>query len=225
MALDSTSINVAIVDDHAMLREALAMMLSKLNTKGGNYKMVLQAQNGVDFIEKLKVNEKPDVVILDISMPKMDGYQTADWLKTNLPDVKILILTMYDSEDAIITMLEKGVEGYLLKNADLSELQYALQRITEGGTYLSNQVTKQLTDIIIKNRPIVSKADPTILDKRDIEIIQLIVQEKTAVEIGENLMLSARTVEGIIYKIMERLKIKTRAGLVVYAIKNQLVSI
>lgn len=121
---------IALADDHVLLRNGLANLLRDLD-----YEVVFEADNGAEFLEKLQVNTVPDIVLMDINMPKMDGYDTTQWLKKNYPDIKVLALSMYDDENAIIRMLKCGAKGYILKDSDPAELKQAIHAVLTKGFY------------------------------------------------------------------------------------------
>src|ERR1700679_2115183 len=137
--------NIVLVDDHALLRNGLATLVRNLG-----HGVLFEADNGKDFIENLKPNSLPDIVLLDINMPEMDGYQTASWIKANQPSIKTLALSMYDDENAIIRMLKNGAKGYLLKDSEPAELQDAITAIMKKGYYYSDLVNGKLINAINK---------------------------------------------------------------------------
>jgi DNA-binding NarL/FixJ family response regulator len=208
--------NIALVDDHVLLRAGLAGML-----KESGYQVLFEADNGKDFIEKLKGTE-PDIVLLDINMPVMDGYATAAWIKTNYPDIKVLALSMYDDEDAIIKMLKNGARGYILKDSHPSELKAAIESLAAKGFYYSEMVTGRLMRTIMDDD---GKAVDDSLTEREIEFLKLSATEMTYKEIAEQMHLSPRTIDGYRDALFEKLNIKSRVGLVLYAIKNGTVKI
>jgi two-component system invasion response regulator UvrY len=209
--------SIALVDDHVLLRSGLAGML-----KESGYQILFEADNGKDFIEKLKKETEPDIVLLDINMPVMDGYATAAWLKNNHPEIKVLALSMYDDEDAIIKMLKNGARGYILKDSHPSELKAAIESLASKGFYYSEMVTGRLMRTIMDED---EKALDESLTEREIEFLKLAATEMTYKEIAEQMHLSPRTIDGYRDAIFEKLNIKSRVGLVLYAIKNGIVKI
>ena len=137
---------VALVDDHVLLRNGLAGLIRSF----GEYAVLFEAHNGTDFIRQLKPRFLPQLVLLDINMPEMDGYETALWLKRNFPEVKILALSMYDTDNSIIRMLKNGAKGYILKDIEPSELKLALDSVMRKGFYYSEMVTGKLIHTITK---------------------------------------------------------------------------
>jgi len=213
---------IALADDHVLLRSGLANLL-----KDFEYEILFQADNGKEFIEKLKTHSAPDIVLMDINMPEMDGYETTLWLKRNYPDVKVLALSMYDDENAIIRMLKNGAKGYILKDSDPSEMKAALHALMTKGYYHSELVTGKLIHTINNlDEPEHSFVKNVLgLNEREIEFLKLVCTEMTYKEIAEQMFISPRTIDGYRDALFERLNIKSRVGLVLYAIKNGIVII
>jgi len=134
---------VALVDDHALLRNGLANLLRDLD-----YEVLFEANHGGEFLQKLKTEGLPQVVLMDINMPEMDGYETTLWLKTHYPEIKVLALSMYDDEHAIIRMLRNGAKGYILKDSDPSELRAAIEALLKNGFYHNEIITGKLIHTI-----------------------------------------------------------------------------
>jgi len=214
------SITIALVDDHVLLRNGLANLLRDLD-----YEVVFEADNGRHFIDKLKSHALPEIVLMDINMPEMDGYETTFWLKKNHPDVKVLALSMYDDENAIIRMLKSGAKGYILKDSDPSELKAAIHAISTKGFYHSELVTGTLIHTInhLDDPEHSSVKDILGLNDRELELLKLICTELTFKEIADRMHLSPRTVDGYRDALLEKLQCKSRVGLVIFAIKNGIV--
>ncbi len=215
------NINIVLVDDHVLLRNGLANLIESFG-----YKVLFQADNGKYFTEKLQPSNLPGIVLLDINMPEMDGYDTALWLKENYPEIKILALSMYDNENAIIRMFKAGAKGYILKDCDPSELRAALEAITSKGFYYSEMVTGKLIHTINtmddKDNQLIN---PVKLNDREINFLKLSCTELTYKEIADKMFVSPRTIDGYRDDLFHKLKIKTRVGLVMYAIKNGIVNV
>lgn len=212
--------DIALVDDHILLRNGLAGML-----KESGYNILFEADNGQEFIDKIKREGEPAIVLLDINMPVMDGFTTAAWIKTNHAEIKVLALSMYDDEEAIIKMLKKGARGYVLKDAHPSELKAAIESVAEKGFYYSEMVTGRLMRSILDNPADEEKAAELRLTEREIEFLKLAATELTYKEIAEQMHLSPRTIDGYRDDLFEKLNIKSRVGLVLYAIKNGIVTV
>jgi two-component system invasion response regulator UvrY len=208
-----------LVDDHALLRNGLAGLVRELG-----YDVLFEADNGKEFIEKLKKDNLPDIVLLDINMPQMDGYDTAAWIKRNHPEIRILALSMYDDENAIIRMLKNGAGGYILKDTEPAELKKAMDAVCSKGFYYSEMVTGRLIHTIHSMQEENSPAKAVSgLNERELEFLKLAATELTYKEIAEQMHLSHRTIDGYRDDLFEKLNIRSRVGLVLFAIKNGIV--
>ncbi len=212
--------NVALVDDHVLLRNGLAGLISSFD----EYHAIFEADNGRDFIDKIKTNPVPDLVLLDINMPEMDGYATAQWLKQTYPLVRILALSMYDNETSIIRMFKAGARGYILKDSEPRELKKALDSIMSKGFYNSDLVSSKLIHSINKLDDKESEVKQLVdLNDREIQFLKLACTEMTYKEIAEKMFLSPRTIDGYRDELFEKLGISTRVGLVMFAVRNGIV--
>ena len=211
----NNKIKVVLVDDHILLRNGLKGLIDSFN----NCTVLYEANNGKDYINKLKAEQIPDIVLMDINMPEMDGYETTLWVKNNHPEIKVLALSMYDNENAIIRMLRAGVKGYILKDCDPSELEYAINSIMTSGFYYTENVTGKLVSIVSK------KDSDDELNEREITFLKLVCSELTYKEIADKMYKGVRTIDGYRDALFEKLNVKTRIGLVLYAIKNGIVSL
>src|SRR5215203_781191 len=213
---------IALADDHVVMRNGLASLLKDLG-----YTILYEADNGKDFIDKTKKDTLPHVALLDINMPKMDGYQTALWLKENFPEVKVLALSMYDDDGAIIRMLKNGAKGYVLKDSNIADVKTAIESVVSKGYYYSELVTGKLIHSInhLDEPDHASIKEMLKLNTREIEFLKLACTEMSYKEIAEKMFLSPRTVEGYRDTLFEKLNLKSRVGLVLFAIKNGVVNI
>ena len=213
---------IALTDDHVLLRNGLASLLKELE-----YEVVFEADNGRHFIEKLKTHGVPQLVLMDINMPEMDGYETTLWLKKNHPETKVLVLSMFNDENAIIRMLKNGAKGYILKDSSPAELKTALHALETKGFYHSELVTGTLIHTInhLDNPEGSSAKDVLGLNERELEILKLICTEMTVKEIAEKMNLSPRTIDGYRDALLQKLGCRSRVGLVIFAIKNGIVII
>ncbi len=212
---------VVLVDDHGLLRNGLAGLVKDLG-----YAVLFEADNGKDFLNKLKPEELPDIVLLDINMPQMDGYETAAWIKSHHPDIRILALSMYDDENSIIRMLKNGAGGYILKDAEPGELKAAMESVLSKGFYYSEMVTGRLIHSIHSSQDENSTTKAVSgLNEREVEFLKLAATEMTYKEIAEQMHLSPRTIDGYRDDLFEKLNIKSRVGLVLFSIKNGIVRI
>jgi two-component system, NarL family, invasion response regulator UvrY len=215
-------IKVALADDHVLLRNGLAGLVNSFD----NYTVIFEADNGKEFQQKINAGNLPQLVLMDINMPEMDGYETTLWLKRNHPDIKVLALSMYDNENAIIRMLRNGARGYLLKDTEPKEFKQALDAIMQKGFYYSELVTGKLIHAVNSITDDGNELASSIkLSDREIEFLKLICTEMTYKEIAEKMFLSPRTIDGYRDALFEKLNSKTRTGLVIFAIKNNLVQL
>lgn len=203
---------VALVDDHVLMRNGLAALVRDF----GPYTVLFEADNGRDCMEKLAAGRLPDILLLDIQMPLMDGYETAALLKTLYPTIKVLALSMYDNETAILRMLRQGVRGYVLKDIEPAEMRQALCEVTEKGYYHSEHVTGRLLNTA-------GHQDGSFLTDREIEFLRWTATELTYKEIAQEMCLSPRTIDGYRDALFQKLQTKSRIGLVVYSIRNGVV--
>jgi len=214
--------SVALVDDHVLLRNGLANLIRSF----GEYSILFEAGNGSDFIRQLKPRTLPDIVLLDINMPDMDGYETSLWIRRHHPEIKIVALSMYDTDNSIIRMLKNGVKGYILKDADPAELKVALESVISKGFYYSELVTGKLIHTInTLDVPDHQVRHVLRLNDRELEFLKLACTECTYKEIAEQMYLSPRTIDGYRDTLFEKLNVKTRVGLVLYAIRNGIVAL
>jgi two-component system invasion response regulator UvrY len=211
--------NLVLIDDHVLLRNGLASLVKNLG-----HSVLFEADNGKDFIGKLKPRSLPDIVLLDINMPEMDGYDTARWIKNNHPEIKILTLSMYDRESSIIRMLRNGAKGYILKDSDPKELKTAINSLMEKGYYHSELVTSKLIHAINIMDDNNDTSKLLRLSEREIEFLKHACSELTYKEIAEQMCMSPRTIDGYRDTLFVKLNIKTRIGLALYAIKNGIIN-
>ncbi|MDR3681366.1 MAG: response regulator transcription factor [Flavipsychrobacter sp.] len=211
-------ISIALADDHAILRKGVAELISKFD----NMNVVYEAGDGKELLEKTAAQDKiPDVFILDINMPVMNGYETAHALKKKYPGCKILALSMYDNELSIIKMLRNGANGYVLKDADPSELRNAINEIYQHEFYYSDLVTGR----VLKLLQVPETKNSNALTEKETSFLVLCCSEYTYREIAEKMDVSPRTVDGYRESLFQKLDIKSRTGLAIYAIKTGIVSV
>lgn len=213
-------VKIGLVDDHILIRDALASAIKSFD----EFDISLLAENGKDFISKLNNTNIPEILILDLNMPEMDGHETIYWLLKNHPEIKILVLSMYDAE-ALIHLIKVGVRGFVKKGAPPSELKHAIQSILTTGTYCSTSVTSRLfglmKDLGTKN----SYWGTIILNECEISFLKLVATELTYKEIAQKMKVSPRTVDNYRDALFLKLNVKSRVGLVVYAIKSGIVTL
>ena len=211
-------INIALADDHTILRKGVAEILSKFDTMA----VVIEAASGKELISKLhSATTLPDICIVDINLPEMNGYDTAAEIKKHWPDVKILALSMYDTELNIIKMLRNGANGYVLKDSDPEDLRVAITRICKDGFYHSELVTGRMLNILYDPN---GKMNTELTD-RELAFLGFCSTELTYKEIADQMCLSPRTIDGYRESLFKKLNITTRTGLAMYAIKAGVVSV
>ena len=213
--------SVVLVDDHSLLRNGLATLVESLGNS-----VTFEADNGKEFLEKLDKSNLPDVVLMDINMPEMDGFQTTQWLKQNHPDIKVLALSMYDNETSIIRMLKCGAKGYILKDSEPAELKSAIHALMEKGFYYSDLVSGKLMHGINKMDDESGDLKNLVpLNDRETDFLKHACTELTYKEIADKMYVSPRTIDGYRDALFEKLHVKTRVGLVMYAIKHGIVNV
>ncbi|MFN8242776.1 MAG: response regulator transcription factor [Ferruginibacter sp.] len=212
---------IALVDDHVLLRNGLASLVQRLG-----HTVILEADNGNDFTSKLNTQQVPQLVLMDINMPEKDGYETTQWLKHNHPDIKVLALSMYDNEAAIIRMLKCGAKGYILKDSEPAELRTAIEDVMNKGFYYSELVSGKLINAINKIEDEGTDINTVNnLNDRETDFLKYACTEMTYKEIADKMYVSPRTIDGYRDALFEKLNVKTRVGLVMFAIKNGIVRV
>ncbi len=212
-------IKVAIADDHKIFRKGVILSLKPFT----NIKFVQEAENGDELLGGIAASE-PDVVLMDLRMPQKDGIETTKLLSKQYPKIHIIVLSMYEDERFVSHMMENGANGYLLKNAEPQEIRKAIMDVFEKGYYLNNFVNRiLLKKAHSKQKIIPSLTNEITLTEREKDVLRFICMEFTAQEIAQKMDISARTVEAIKDRLMERFGSKNTAGLVFFAVKNNLV--
>ncbi len=209
---------VMLVDDHKLFRKGLRMLIDSLN----RFEVAGEASTGVEFLNLLDQSQ-PDIVMLDIAMPEMDGIEAARLALAKYPDLKIITLSMFGEQDYYFKMVDAGVKGFLLKNSDFTEVKMALETVMEGGNYFSRELLMNLVNSL-KNSPEECTPD-SLLSDREKEIILLICKGMSTQEIADSLCLSKRTVDSHRANILLKTSCRNTASLVVYAIKEKLVEL
>lgn len=214
------STSIVIADDHLLIAKAISGIIEQFR----QFTVLYEVENGLALQGKFK-NPKniPDVLLLDISMPLMDGFETARWISREYPQVQVMALTMQNEDEALIKMIKSGAKGFLHKNIHPTELEAALESLVQKGYYFPDWATGKLLHNIAS--PEKTEDSQIVLNQREIEFLKLAATELTYKEIGEKLYCSPRTVEGYRDALFEKLNLKTRIGLVVYGIKNKIIDI
>ena len=212
-------IKIAIADDYKIFRDGLKVGLSA----DEHLDVMMEADNGEDLLKDLETRQ-PDVILMDLKMPIMDGMETTKVVRKKYPSIKVLVVTMYEDDKFIIHMMENGANGYLLKNAEPEEIKKSIYAVHENGYYFNDLVNKALLKkLVLKGNFKPSFNQNIELTERELQVLRLICEEKTAVEIGKEIFLSPRSVEGIRQRLIEKVGVRNTAGLVMFAIKNGIV--
>ncbi len=205
---------IIIVDDHTLFAQSLQGLVNSLQ----EYEVIKVLKNGQELVDYFKANNKgPDILLLDIRMPVMDGISTMIWLKENFPEQKTLALTMELDEEIIIKMIKFGCRGYLLKDINPEEFLYALECVWADGYYYSEEIAQ------ILDHP--SNRNYGDLTAREVEFLNLACSEKTYKEVAEVMNLSPKTIDGYRESLFEKLQVKNRVGMVLFAVKHKIVSL
>lgn len=210
-------IQIAVVEDHTLLRKALLDFIHLFK----EYKVVLEAANGQELIDQLQNSVLPDIILLDINMPVMNGYETMTWLQKHYPQIKVLVLSMYSDEASVIKMLKLGAKGYITKNAEPEELKQALDCVYEKNFFLSEYVSGKVISGL--NQSVDRINDPMQFTAGERGVLQMLCSELSYREIAVEMGIPVRTVEEHRNTLLQKLQLKTRVGLVLYALKNELV--
>jgi len=214
---------VVLVDDHVLLRNGLASLIRSF----GRFDVLFEASDGKDLIRKLNTSRRPDIILLDIGMPEMDGYETACYLREHFPEIRVLALTMTDTDSSVARMLNNGAKGYVLKDIDAHGLEQALDSIADKGSYYTETVTEKLIDTVSRLEEPGHRhfRNMLTLNDRELEFMKLVCTEWTYKEIADRMYLSPRTIDGYRDALFEKLNVRTRVGLAMFAVKNGIVQL
>ncbi len=215
---------LALVDDHKLFRKGLISLIEMVNS---NYVILFESDNGLDLQKKIDKNNLPDLILMDVNMPGMDGFDTVSWLNVNYPLVKVLAVSMVEKEESIVRMLKLGVKGYLSKDVEPKELGEAIDAVLNKGFYYTDFITGKLvhslqytgTDVDIKSEAF------KLMNDREKDFLQLACSELTYNEIAAKMFLSPKTIDGYRNSLFEKLQVKSRVGLALYAVKHGLVQL
>jgi len=213
------NVKILLADDHKIVRDGIKLMLEPQ----AGIDVVDEAQNGKEVLNKLK-DHVVDIVVMDINMPEMDGITATRKVKENYPDVKVLALTMSNDDLHIRQMIQAGASGYIMKSAGRKELREAIDSIMDGKHYFSDEATESIMMDLVKGKGKSTDPDPIHITDRELEILELIVQEHTNQEIAEKLYISSRTVDAHRRNLLQKTGARNTAGLVKYAFQHNLIS-
>ncbi len=214
-------ITIGMVDDHILLRNALATLINGFD----ECMVTIQANNGQEFIDQLDTQEPPDVVLMDLNMPVLDGLETSVYLREKYPRMHVLMLTMYDSELTLIRLLQAGVKGFLKKDIEPSELKFAIHSVMQSGYYYSTQTAGRLANLFRNNVKDNQRLRNAMLDEQEITFLKLACTDLTYKEIAQSMKLTPRSVDGLRDHLFLKLDVKSRVGLAMVAIRHGVVSL
>ena len=226
MSPDTPKLKIAVVDDHNLFRKGLIKLIGLVD-KENKYSILFEAENGEDLQEKLKKKSLPDIVLMDIDMPDMNGYEAVGWLRKYHPNINILVVSMLETEESILRMLQMGVKGYLSKDIEVEDMHRALEAIANNGYYYSDVVTGVMAHNFQSNsgNGPVKFGKSVDLSENEREFVKLACTELTYHQIADKMNLSPKTIDGYREALFHKLGVKTRVGLAMYAVKHGLVNI
>jgi DNA-binding NarL/FixJ family response regulator len=216
--MTNKEISIAIVDDHTLFRQGISSILSEYE----EIKIVFDASNGTIMKEKIATHPLPHVVLMDITMPQVNGYDATRWLKQNHPSVKVLALSMFEEDEPIIKMLKCGAGGYILKESTAAELVFAIRTIAAQHYFLNNQVTGKLIRSLQEDGKTPNAVND--LTANEVKFLEFCCSELTYKEIATKMSLSVHTIDNYRDALFQKLELKSRTGLVLYALKNNIAS-
>lgn len=213
-------LRIAIADDHILFRKSLKLLIASFD----NMEVVVGASNGVELLEKLKTTSA-DILLLDLQMPEMDGFETCRRVNELYPEIKILVLTLRDDVETIREVMQLGVQGYFTKNTDPSELKNAILKLNDDGFYFEKSLTSIIQDIL--NYPSLESeaVKPLVFSDREMEIVRLTLKEHSGSEVAAKLRISPKTVEKHKRNLMEKIGSKNFIGVITYALLHNLLSL
>jgi len=207
---------ILIVEDHAIFREGLKRVIEEMKS----VELIGEAENGIQFLDLLK-NKKPDIVMMDIKMPVMDGIEATEKALLLYPNLKIIILTMFGEEEYLYSLIQKGISGFMLKTARIIEIERAIQMVSEGKQYYSPEIN----GLLVKRLRQISSNEMESLSAREHEVLALICKGYSTTQIADKLCASKRTIEGYKARLLEKTQQPTTLNLVIFALRNKLVTL
>lgn len=209
---------IAVVDDHNLFRKGLIRLIDRNNTDN-RYTILFEADNGNEMKDRLSKKSPPDIIMMDIHMPDMDGYAAVAWLKKYYPKVSILVISMFDSPEPVLRMVKMGIMGYLSKDIEVEDMHNALESITKGKPYFPSFVSNILADNLQQGNPSAEQE----ISEAEREFIKLASTNMNYVEIADKMNLSGKTIDGYRDGLFKKMKVKNRTAMVVYAIRHGII--
>jgi len=213
-------LKIAITDDHTLFRKSLGMLLNSFN----NMQVVLEASNGSELLEKLKTTNV-DILLLDLQMPVLNGFETSRHVKEKYPEIKILILTLMSGADIIEKVINMGVNGYFTKNTPPNELENAIWNLKEDGFYFEDSLSQVINKILSTTDNQTIKEHEVLFTERELEIIKLTAEGFKAREISEKLFISPKTVNNHKQNIQNKYKFENMMTAILYCINHNLINV
>lgn len=213
------TVHIAVVDDHNLFRKGLINLILSFD---GRYAVSIETDRGETLLQRLAHEPLPDLVIMDMNMPQMDGTELTQRLRERYPELKILVVSMISKEETIIRMLRLGIKGYLSKDINPEELHHAIESVLNKGYYYTDFITGKLLDAMHKAQSPFNETNST-LNEREMQFLQLACSDDTYQQIADKMFLSIKTIDGYRASLFEKLNVKSRSGLVLYGIKSGLV--
>jgi DNA-binding NarL/FixJ family response regulator len=216
-------IKIAIADDEQLFRKGITFLLEKEE----RFEIILEAENGQQLIDAINPENFPDIILMDLKMPILNGVETTKIIHKNFPDIKIIALTSYDGKSFITNMIDVGASSYLLKNTSPKIVVHTIKEVFEKGFYYDEKVLKTIHENLLSSsgKRIKSDLDKRLLSNREIEVLELICEQYTTSEIAEKLFISPRTVDGHRNNLLLKTGSKNVAGLVIYGIQKKLIEL
>lgn len=214
-------LKIALVDDHKLFRRGMVSLVEMIDEK---IEVLFEADDGKDMQRKIDRKNLPEIILMDINMPGMDGYAAVDWLNKIFPSIKVLVISMVQDEESVIRMLKLGVKGFLSKDVEPNELRNALVAINSKGFYYTDFITGKLVHTLQQETEKNVEPDVWLSDKEK-EFIRFACSDLTYLDIAKEMFLSPKTIEGYRYSLFEKLQVKSRVGLALYAVKYGLVTL
>jgi len=214
---------IVLVDDHVLLRNGLSVIIGGFD----DFTILFEANHGQHFIEKLDPENLPDIVLLDVTMPVMNGFETAEWIFTHHPSIKVMVLSMLGDERTIIKMLKMGALGYMTKDTDPKELNRALNELYYKGIYFNQLLCNNLVHSVRNGMEEPNDEYQILINlpEREKEFLKLLATDLTLKEIAAKMSLSPRTIDGYRDNLFEKVKVTNRVGLVLFALRNDLIQL
>lgn len=215
-------IKIILVEDHLVVRNGIKLLLDS----SGEIEIINEAKDGSELLDLLNKGIQPDIVITDIDMPLMDGFEVTTYLSEKHPEIHVILLSMLNTADQVIDAFKRGAKGYLVKNVSYNELIFAVKHVANGGRYVCQELSMLMIDLLSNSTPPTYKKETDLnldLSEREVEVLQLISEGFTNMEIADKLFLSKRTVEGHRQSLINKVKVKNSAELIKFAVQHHMV--